>query len=177
MIGGGMAFTFLKARGLDVGTSLVEMDLLDTARTILEKAEKSGVGIILPVDCVVAEKIDATAEYKTTTVDAIPADWMGLDIGAQTLALFKDALKDARTIVWNGPMGVFELEPFSSGTYGTIALVADSPALSIVGGGDTDVALHRSGKAEHISFISTAGGAFLELLKGGTLPGIKALDR
>ena len=177
LIGGGMAFTFLKARGLDVGTSLVEMDLLDTARTILEKAEKSGVGIILPVDCVVAEKIDATAEYKTTTVDAIPAGWMGLDIGAQTLALFKDALKDARTIVWNGPMGVFELEPFSSGTYGTIALVADSPALSIVGGGDTDVALHRSGKADHISFISTAGGAFLELLKGSTLPGIKALDR
>jgi phosphoglycerate kinase len=177
LIGGGMAFTFLKARGLDVGTSLVEMDLLDTARTILEKAEKSGVGIILPVDCVVAEKIDATAEYKTTTVDAIPAGWMGLDIGAQTLALFKDALKDARTIVWNGPMGVFELEPFSSGTYGTIALVADSPALSIVGGGDTDVALHRSGKAGRISFISTAGGAFLELLKGGTLPGIKALDQ
>jgi len=135
LIGGGMAFTFLKARGLDVGKSLVEMDLLDTARTILEKAEKGSVEVILPVDCVVAEKIDATAEYKTTTVDAIPADWMGLDIGAQTLALFKEALMDARTIVWNGPMGVFELEPFSSGTYETIALVADSPALSIVGGG------------------------------------------
>jgi phosphoglycerate kinase len=152
------------------------MDLLDTARTILGKAEKCGVAVILPVDCVVAEKIDATAEYKTTTVDAIPVDWMGLDIGAQTLALFKEALKDAKTIVWNGPMGVFELEPFSTGTYGTIALVADSPALSIVGGGDTDVALHRSGKAGRISFISTAGGAFLELLKGSTLPGIKALD-
>jgi phosphoglycerate kinase len=176
LIGGGMAFTFLKARGVEVGKSLVEMDLLDTARTILEKAEKSGVTVILPVDCVVAEKIDATAEYKTTTVDAIPVDWMGLDIGTQTLALFKEALKDAKTIVWNGPMGVFELEPFSRGTYGTIALVADSPALSIVGGGDTDVALHRSGKAERISFISTAGGAFLELLKGSTLPGIKALD-
>ena len=176
LIGGGMAFTFLKARGVDVGKSLVEMDLLDTARTILGKAENSGVTVILPVDCVVAEKIDGTAEYKTTTVDAIPVDWMGLDIGAQTLALFKEALKDARTIVWNGPMGVFELEPFSTGTYGTIALVADSPALSIVGGGDTDVALHRSGKAECISFISTAGGAFLELLKGSTLPGIKALD-
>ena len=176
LIGGGMAFTFLKARGLDVGKSLVETDLLDTAGRILEKAEKSGVEVILPVDCVVADKIDATAEHKTTAVNAIPVDWMGLDIGAQTLALFKEALKGAKTIIWNGPMGIFELEPFSTGTYETISLVADSPALSMVGGGDTNVALHRSGKAESISFISTAGGAFLELLKGGTLPGIKALD-
>jgi phosphoglycerate kinase len=176
LIGGGMAFTFLKARGLEVGTSLVETDLLDTAGRILEKGEKSGVAVILPVDCVVADKIDATAEYKTTVVTAIPAGWMGLDIGAETLALFKEALKDAKTIVCNGPMGVFELEPFSTGTYETISLVADSPALSIVGGGDTNAALQRSGKAERISFISTAGGAFLELLKGGTLPGIKALD-
>jgi len=176
LIGGGMAFTFLKARGLDVGKSLVETDLLDTAGRILEKGEKSGVEVILPVDCVVADKIDATAEHKTTAVNAIPVDWMGLDIGAQTLALFKEALKGAKTIIWNGPMGIFELEPFSTGTYETISLVADSPALSMVGGGDTNVALHRSGKAESISFISTAGGAFLELLKGGTLPGIKALD-
>jgi phosphoglycerate kinase len=176
LIGGGMAFTFLKARGLDVGKSLVERDLLDTAGRILGKGEKSGLEVILPVDCVVADKIDATAEYKTTTVNAIPHDWMGLDIGAQTLALFKEALNDAKTIVWNGPMGVFEPAPFTTGTYETIALVADFPALSIVGGGDTHVALHRSGKAERISFISTAGGAFLELLKGGTLPGIKALD-
>ena len=176
LIGGGMAFTFLKARGLDVGKSLVETDLLDTAGRILEKGEKSGVEVILPVDCVVADKIDATAEHKTTAVNAIPVNWMGLDIGAQTLALFKEALKGAKTIIWNGPMGIFELEPFSTGTYETISLVADSPALSMVGGGDTNVALHRSGKAESISFISTAGGAFLELLKGGTLPGIKALD-
>ena len=175
LIGGGMAFTFLKARGLDVGKSLVETDLLDTAGRILEKGEKSGVEVILPVDCVVADKIDATAEHKTTAVNAIPVDWMGLDIGAQTLALFKEALKGAKTIIWNGPMGIFELEPFSTGTYETISLVADSPALSMVGGGDTNVALQRSGKAESISFISTAGGAFLELLKGGTLPGIKAL--
>ena len=176
LIGGGMAFTFLKARGLDVGKSLVETDLLDTAGRILEKGEKSGVEVILPVDCVVADKIDATAEHKTTAVNAIPVNWMGLDIGAQTLALFKEALKGAKTIIWNGPMGIFELEPFSTGTYETISLVADSPALSMVGGGDTNVALQRSGKAESISFISTAGGAFLELLKGGTLPGIKALD-
>ena len=176
LIGGGMAFTFLKARGIEVGTSLVETDLLDTAQRILEKGEKDGITIILPVDCVVAQKMDAAAGYKTTSVNDIPAGWMALDIGPETLALFKEALKDAGTIIWNGPLGVFELEPFSAGTYETIALVADSPALSIVGGGDTGVAVLRSGKADRISFISTAGGAFLELLKGSVLPGIKALD-
>lgn len=176
LIGGGMAFTFLKAKGIEVGKSLVENDLLDTAREVMEKAEKKGVEIILPVDCVVADKVDADADYKTTNVKEIPADWMGLDIGEQTLGLFKEALKDVKTIVWNGPMGVFEIEHFSKGTYEVINLVADSPALSIIGGGDTDVALHRSGKSDQISYISTAGGAFLELLKGSTLPGIRALE-
>jgi phosphoglycerate kinase len=176
LIGGGMAFTFLKAKGIEIGKSLLESDLLDTARIIMEKAEKRGVTVILPVDCVVAEKMEATAEYKTTSIQDIPADWMGLDIGEKTVALFKEALEDAKTIVWNGPMGAFELKPFSAGTYETINLVADSSALSIVGGGDTDAALHNSGRSKEISFTSTAGGAFLELLKGGTLPGIKALD-
>ncbi len=176
LIGGGMAFTFLKAKGIEIGKSLLESELLDTARSILSKAEERGVTLILPVDCVVAEKMEETAQYKTTSVDDIPADWMGLDIGDQTLALFKEALKGAKTIVWNGPMGVFELKPFSKGTYGTVNLIADSPALSIVGGGDTDAAIHNSGRTEDISFISTAGGAFLELLKGSTLPGIKALE-
>jgi phosphoglycerate kinase len=176
LIGGGMAFTFLKAKGIEIGKSLLESDLLDTARTILRKAEEKGVTLILPVDCVVAEKMEETAEHKSTSVNDIPPDWMGLDIGDQTLALFKEALKDARTIVWNGPMGVFEFKPFSKGTYGTVELVADSPALSIVGGGDTDAAIQKTGRAEDISFISTAGGAFLELLKGSTLPGIKALE-
>ena len=176
LIGGGMAFTFLKAKGIEIGKSLLESDLLDTARTILNKAEEKGVTLILPVDCVVAEKMEEAAEHKTTSVNDIPPDWMGLDIGDQTLALFKDALKDAKTIVWNGPMGAFELKPFSKGTYDTVNLVADSPALSIVGGGDTDAAIHNTGRTEDISFISTAGGAFLELLKGSTLPGINALD-
>ncbi len=176
LIGGGMAFTFLKAEGIEIGKSLVEDDLLDTARKVMKKADERGAKVILPVDCVVANKVDAEAEYKTTTINDIPADWLGLDIGEQTLKLFKEAIKDARTIVWNGPMGVFEIEPFSKGTYGVVDLVADSPALSIVGGGDTDVALHRSGKSDKISFMSTAGGAFLELLKGGTLPAIKALE-
>ena len=176
LIGGGMAFTFLKAKGIEIGKSLVEDDLLDTARKVMKKADERGAKVVLPVDCVVANKVDAEAEYKTTTINDIPADWLGLDIGEQTLELFKEAIKDARTIVWNGPMGVFEIEPFSKGTYGVVNLVADSPALSIVGGGDTDVALHRSGKSDKISFMSTAGGAFLELLKGETLPAIKALE-
>ena len=176
LIGGAMAFTFLKAEGIEIGKSLVEDDLLDTARKVMKKADEMGAEIILPVDCVVADKVDAEAEYKTTTVKGIPADWLVLDIGEQTLELFKEAINEAKTIVWNGPMGVFEMEPFSKGTYGVVNLVADSPALSIVGGGDTDVAIHRSGKSDQISFISTAGGAFLELLKGGTLPAIKALE-
>ncbi len=176
LIGGGMAFTFLKAKGIQIGKSLLESELLDTARSILSKAEERGVTLILPVDCVVAEKMEETAQHKTTRIDDIPPDWMGLDIGDQTLALFKEELKGAKTIVWNGPMGVFELKPFSKGTYGTVNLIADSPALSIVGGGDTDAAIHNSGRTEDISFISTAGGAFLELLKGSTLPGIKALE-
>jgi phosphoglycerate kinase len=159
-----------------VGKSLVENDLLDTAREVMEKAEKKGVEIILPVDCVVADRVEADADYKTARIEEIPADWRGLDIGEQTLGLFKEALKGVKTIVWNGPMGVFEIEHFSKGTYEVINLVADSPALSIIGGGDTDVALHRSGKSDKISYISTAGGAFLELLKGSTLPGIRALE-
>jgi len=176
LIGGGMAFTFLKAKGIQIGKSLLESELLDTARSILSKAEERGVTLILPVDCVVAEKMEENAQHKTTRIDDIPPDWMGLDIGDQTLALFKEALKGAKTIVWNGPMGVFELKPFSKGTYGTVNLIADSPALSIVGGGDTDAAINNSGRTGDISFISTAGGAFLELLKGSTLPGIKALE-
>jgi phosphoglycerate kinase len=176
LIGGGIAFTFLKAKGIEIGKSLLESDLLETARTILTKAEEKGVTLILPVDCVVAETMEETAEHKTTSVNNIPPDWMGLDIGDKTLALFKEALKGAKTIVWNGPMGAFELKPFSKGTYGTVNLVADSPALSIVGGGDTDAAIHNTGRTEDISFISTAGGAFLELLKGSGLPGIKALE-
>ena len=177
LIGGGMAFTFLKAQGIEIGKSLVEDDLLDTARTVMKKAEEKGATVILPVDCVVASKVDAKADYKTTSIEDIPADWMGLDIGEETLKLFEEAIKNAGTIVWNGPMGVFEIKPFSKGTYKVVDLVADSSALSIVGGGDTDVALHRSGKSDKISFMSTAGGAFLELLKGGTLPALKALEQ
>ncbi len=175
IIGGGMAFTFLKAVGMNVGKSLVEEDLVKTAQSILEEARKKGVKVFLPVDCVVAEKMDPSAKTKVVTVDKIPSDGMGLDIGPETLNRFGEALKDARTILWNGPMGVFEMEPFSKGTLGMIHHIVRSGAMSVVGGGDTDTAVHKSGQADKFSYISTAGGAFLELLEGKKLPGVEAL--
>jgi phosphoglycerate kinase len=175
IIGGGMAFTFLKAVGMNVGRSLVEEDLVKTAQGILEEASKKGVKVFLPVDCVVAEKMDPAAQTKVVPVDKIPGDGMGLDIGPETLNRFGEALKDAKTILWNGPMGVFEMEPFSKGTLGVIRYIVSSGAMSVVGGGDTDTAVHKSGQADKISYISTAGGAFLELLEGKKLPGVEAL--
>lgn len=175
IIGGGMAFTFLKAVGMNVGKSLVEEDLVKTAQGILEEASKKGVKVFLPVDCVVAEKMDPAAQTKVVPVDKIPGDGMGLDIGPETLNRFGEALKDAKTILWNGPMGVFEMEPFSKGTLGLIRHIVNSGAMSVVGGGDTDTAVHKSGQADKISYISTAGGAFLELLEGKKLPGVEAL--
>jgi phosphoglycerate kinase len=175
IIGGGMAFTFLKSMGMEVGKSLVEGDLLKTAKEILEQANKKGVKVYLPVDCVVADKMDAAAQTKVVPRDKIPAGWMGLDIGPETLARFGEALGDAKTILWNGPMGVFEMEPFSKGTMGMVRQIVNSGAMSVVGGGDTDTAVHKSGLADKISYISTAGGAFLELLEGKKLPGVEAL--
>jgi len=175
IIGGGMAFTFLKSMGMNVGKSLVEEDLLNTAKEILEAASRKGVKVYLPVDCVVADKMDPSAQTKVVPADKMPADWMGLDIGPETLDRFGQALKDAKTILWNGPMGVFEMEPFSKGTMGLVRQIVSSGAMSIVGGGDTDTAVHKSGLAEKISYISTAGGAFLELLEGKKLPGVEAL--
>ncbi len=175
IIGGGMAFTFLKSLGMNVGKSLVEEDLLKTAKEILEEADKKGVKVYLPVDSVVADKMDPSAQTEVVPVDKIPADWMGLDIGPESLHCFGEALKDAKTILWNGPMGVFEMEPFSKGTMGMVQKIVSSGAMSIVGGGDTDTAVHQSGLADKISYISTAGGAFLELLEGKKLPGVEAL--
>ena len=177
IIGGGMAFTFLKSMGMEVGKSLVEGDLLKTAKEILEQANKKGVKVYLPVDCVVADKMDAAAQTKVVPRDKIPAGWMGLDIGPETLARFGEALGDAKTILWNGPMGVFEMEPFSKGTMGMVRQIVNSGAMSVVGGGDTDTAVHKSGLADKISYISTAGGAFLELLEGKKLPGVEALKK
>jgi phosphoglycerate kinase len=177
IIGGGMAFTFLKSKGVNVGKSLVEDELLKTAQEILEAANKKGVLVFLPVDCVVADKMDPSARTQIVPVEKIPPDWMGLDIGPATITRFADALKDAKTILWNGPMGVFEMEPFSRGTMEMVRNIVKSGAVSIVGGGDTDTAVHKSGQAQKISYISTAGGAFLELLEGKTLPGVEALKK
>lgn len=176
IIGGGMAFTFLKALGYNVGKSLVEEDLLETARTTYEKAREKGVKFYLPVDCVAADRFNPEAETKVTTIQEIPEEWMALDIGPATVTLFTEALQNAKTIIWNGPMGVFEMDAFSRGTFAMVSAVANSYALTIVGGGDTDSALHRAGEYAKISYISTGGGAFLELLEGKHLPGIKVLE-
>jgi phosphoglycerate kinase len=177
LIGGGMAFTFLRAQGYEVGKSLCEEDMLDTAKAIVEKAREKGVKLYLPVDCVIAQETTADAVTKYVSVQEIPKEWKGLDIGPASTTLFGEAIADAKTIVWNGPMGMFEVAPFSRGTYGLVTFVANSHALSIVGGGDTDTAVHQAGEAHRISYISTGGGAFLELLEGKTLPAVEALER
>lgn len=176
VIGGGMAFTFIKALGYSVGKSLVDESLIETARNTFELARSKGVKFYLPVDCVVADRFNPEAETKVTTTQEIPDEWMALDIGPATVALFTETLQNAKTIIWNGPMGVFEMDAFSRGTYAMVAAVANSYALTIVGGGDTDSAVHRAGEFAKISYISTGGGAFLELLEGKKLPGIKVLE-
>ncbi|MDA8127034.1 MAG: phosphoglycerate kinase [Deltaproteobacteria bacterium] len=176
LIGGGMAFTFLKAQGYGIGKSLCEAEMVPTAETILEKAEKRKVQLLLPVDCVTAPAPAADARTQICKIAAIPAEAMGLDIGPETVALFTSAVREAKTIVWNGPLGMFELAPFSKGTFALADAVANSGALTIVGGGDTDTAVHQTGQSDKISHISTGGGAFLELLEGKVLPGIAALE-
>ena len=177
IIGGGMAFTFLKAMGYEVGKSILEEEMIPIAKEIMEEAQKKGVKLYLPVDCVVADKFDPSAETKIVPVQDIPKEWMGLDIGPATTTLFSEALYDARTIIWNGPMGAFEMDAFSRGTYAMVSAVANSHALTIVGGGDTDVAVHRAGEYAKISYISTGGGAFMKLLEGDGLPALEALKR
>lgn len=175
IIGGAMANTFLKSMGVDVGASKVEDDLLDTAKNFLEAAEKKGVKLYLPVDFVVADSFSADAEVKNVTYKDIPSAWMALDIGPATTILFKEALADARTIVWNGPMGAFEMDAFARGTMAICQEVASSHALSITGGGDSNAAVKKSGEARNISYMSTGGGAFLHLMEGKQLPGVVAL--
>lgn len=175
IIGGGMALTFFKSLGYEVGNSFVENDALDEAKSVVERARDKHMKLYLPVDFVVADKFSADAETKVVTYQEIPKDWMALDIGPATLTLFTEAIQNAKTIIWNGPMGVFEIDAFSRGTFGLVTSVANTYALTIVGGGDTDVAVHRAGEYAKMSYISTGGGAFLEILKGKELPGIAAL--
>ncbi|GAB61629.1 MAG: phosphoglycerate kinase [Candidatus Jettenia sp.] len=176
LIGGAMAFTFLKAQGFGIGKSLVEDSMLDVVKDLMDISRKNGTKLYLPVDFVVAEKFDGRAETKVVPYQEIPERWIALDIGPATTKLFYEALQDAKTIVWNGPMGAFEIDAFSRGTYAMIDAVTSSHASTIVGGGDTDMAFHKAGKTHEVSFISTGGGAFLKLLEGSELPGVASLS-
>ncbi|MCX8076899.1 MAG: phosphoglycerate kinase [Aquificaceae bacterium] len=175
-IGGAMAFTFMKAMGYGVGNSLVEEEQIPIARDIVETSKSSDVKLYLPVDFVIGKEVSDSTPTKVVPWQEIPEGWMGLDIGPLSVGLLKEVVSDAQTIVWNGPMGVFELDRFKDGTYETAKIVAQSSALSIAGGGDTDHAIHRAGVYSAIDFVSTGGGAFLELLEKNTLPCIEVLD-
>ena len=175
IIGGGMAYTFLKSKGVDVASSLLEEDKLDLARETMQKASDKGVKFLLPVDTVIADKFANDANYKTVEGD-FDAGWMGLDIGEKSVALFSEAIKSAGTVIWNGPMGVFEMDNFAKGTIDIAKAVADSGAISIIGGGDSVAAVTKLGFADKMSHISTGGGASLEFLEGKELPGIAALN-
>lgn len=169
VIGGGMVFTFLRARGLSTGSSLVEEDKVDLARELEAKAKAKGVKLILPTDVVIADKFDANANSKTVSVTEIPDGWMGLDSGADSTKMIQGELSDCKTIIWNGPMGVFEFDKFAAGTYGIAESLAEftgKGCITIIGGGDSVAAVEKAGLAEKMSHISTGGGASLELLEG-----------
>lgn len=179
LIGGGMIFTFYKARGLNVGKSLVEEDKLELAKSLEAKAKERGVEFLLPTDVVVADKFDKDANAQTVSINDIPDGWMGLDIGPESVKLFQEALASCKSVIWNGPMGVFEFDKFAVGTEAiahTLADITKTGTISIIGGGDSVAAVEKVGVAEQMSHISTGGGASLELLEGKVLPGIAALD-
>ena len=176
IIGGGMAYTFFKAMGYETGKSLLEEEYVDYAKEMMEKAKAKGVKLLIPVDTVVAKEFSNDAEYKTVDADKIEADYMGLDIGEKTVKLFVDALADAKTVVWNGPMGVFEMSNFAKGTNAVAKALADIDAITIIGGGDSVAAVNQAGLGDKMTHISTGGGASLEFLEGKDLPGIVALN-
>ena len=179
LLGGGMIFTFYKARGLSVGKSLVEDDKIELAKSLEAKAKEKGVAMLLPTDVILADKFDAQANTQTVSVEAIPDGWMGLDIGPDSVKVFQDALGDCKTVIWNGPMGVFEMEKFAKGTEGIARTLADltgTGTTTIIGGGDSVAAVEQLCLGDKMSHISTGGGASLELLEGKELPGIAALD-
>jgi phosphoglycerate kinase len=176
IIGGGMAYTFMKAQGEEVGNSLLEVDYLDYAREMMEKANKNNVKLLIPVDTVVAKEFSNDAEFKTVGRGEIEAGWQGLDIGEKTRELYADAVKDAKTVVWNGPMGVFEFPNFAAGTNAIAKALAEIDATTIIGGGDSVAAVNQLGYGDKMSHISTGGGASLEFLEGKELPGIAAAN-
>jgi phosphoglycerate kinase len=175
VIGGGMANTFLKAQGYDVGKSKVEDEQLDFAKGLVVKANERGVHFLLPTDAVAAEKFEATSPNKTVTVDKVPKDWQMLDVGPETVKRFSEEIKKSRTVVWNGPLGVFEFPAFAKGTQAIAALLAALNATTIIGGGDTAAAVEQQGLAAKMTHVSTGGGASLEFLEGKSLPGVAAL--
>ena len=180
LIGGGMMFTFLKAQGHDTGKSLVEDDLLEVALEALRLAEEKGVQLVLPVDAVAADTFDNAANTQLVSAGNIPQDWMGLDIGPESIALFRDILLGSKTILWNGPMGVFEMPSFAQGTIQVAQAVAEATkggAFSLIGGGDSVAAVNQYGLADQVSYISTGGGAMLEYIEGKELPGVSAIKR
>jgi len=175
LIGGGMAYTFYKAKGLPIGNSLLEEDKVDLARDLMEQARSRGVKLLLPIDNVVADRFSAEAEVRVVGEDGIEDGWLALDIGPETVKQYAAEVLAAKTVVWNGPMGCFEMEPFAAGTMGVAQAVADADAVSIIGGGDSVSAVNQSGLAPRMTHISTGGGASLEFMEGKTLPGIAAL--
>jgi len=176
IIGGGMAFTFLKAHGHEVGNSLVEDDLLEEANNIILKAKKLGVKFYLPVDVVAAQEFSENTTVKFLPIQEIPVGWMGLDVGPASTRLFREALNDAQTIIWNGPMGVYEMDRYSKGSMAMSNNIAQTHATTIVGGGDTADVVQRAGDVDEMTFISTGGGASLKLIEGAILPGLEALE-
>ncbi|WP_296129282.1 phosphoglycerate kinase [uncultured Anaerococcus sp.] len=176
LIGGGMAYTFLKAQGKEIGKSLLEEDKMDLSLELIKKAEANGVEILLPVDVVIADKIEAGVDTEVVDIDNIPADKEALDIGPKTAELFASKIKEAKTVVWNGPMGVFEIKEFADGTNKVAQALAESDAITIVGGGDSALAIEMAGLKDKITHVSTGGGASLEFLEGKDLPGITAIE-
>ncbi|KQS36104.1 phosphoglycerate kinase [Pedobacter sp. Leaf194] len=180
IIGGGMAYTFAKAQGGEIGTSLLEADKQELSLELIEKAKAKGVNLILPVDTVIADKFANDADKKDVTSGQIPADWMGLDIGPKSVALFQDVIKNSKTLLWNGPMGVFEMENFELGTKAVaeavVAATKDNGAFSLIGGGDSAAAIAKFGLEDEVSYVSTGGGALLEYMEGKELPGVKAIN-
>lgn len=176
LIGGGMAYTFLKAQGYEIGRSLLEADKVELSAELIDKAKSRGVNLLLPLDVVIAKEIDENAETEIVDITEIPADMEGLDIGPKTRDLFAEEIARAKTVVWNGPMGVFEVTPFAAGTNAVAKALAKADAVTIVGGGDSALAIEQAGLTDQISHVSTGGGASLELLEGKELPGIAAME-
>ncbi|WP_342540928.1 phosphoglycerate kinase [Heyndrickxia sp. FSL K6-6286] len=177
IIGGGLAYTFVKAKGYEIGKSLLEEDKIDLAKSFMEKAEQKNVKFYMPVDVVVADDFSDSANKKVVSIDEIPADWEALDIGPKTIELYRDVVRESKLVIWNGPMGVFELDSFANGTKGVAAALAEAPnTYSVIGGGDSAAAVEKFNLADKMSHISTGGGASLEFMEGKTLPGVAALN-